>query len=118
MQAHEVVERSLKRLALSSFDPGGIAIPSNQLLIEARHPRSDDSRPGDLYAIAGGLHAEDVAVNLMITSSRSKSTLLHTFESSDYALRLAENTKSTKYMRSTDPLQLLVTQRFISLVLN
>jgi hypothetical protein len=42
----------LKRLALSNSDPGGIAIPFNQLLIESRQLRIDDSRPGDLYATA------------------------------------------------------------------
>ena len=62
LQAHEIEKLSLKRLALSNSDPGYVAIPSNQLLIEPWHMRSDDSRPGDLYAIAGGLHASDAAV--------------------------------------------------------
>ena len=118
LQSHEVVKLSLKRLALTNSDPGGVAIPSNQLLIEPRHLRSDDSRPGDLYAIARGLHAKDAAMDQMITSSLIKSNLLRTSKSSDYSLRLAENTKFTKNLRSTNPLQLSATQRFIPLVLN
>jgi len=88
-QAHEIVKLSLKRLALSNADPGGVAIPSGQLLIEQRHMRSDDSRPGYLYALAGGLHAKDAAMDLMVSSSLNISTVLHTSKSSDYALRLA-----------------------------
>ena len=45
---------------------GGIVIPSNPLLIEPRHLRSEDSRPGDMYAVARGLHANDVAMDLVI----------------------------------------------------
>jgi hypothetical protein len=112
---HEI---SLKRLALSNSDPGGVAIPSNQLLIEPRHLRSDDSIPGDLYAITRGLHAKDAAMDLMVTSSPSKSTLLHTSKSSDYSLKLAENTESKKDLRSTDLSQLSANQRFIPLGLN
>ena len=106
LQAHEIVNLSLKRLALSNLDPGGTAIFSNQLLIEPRHLRSDDSRPGDLYAVARGLHAKNSAMDLVIASSLSKSTLSHTSKSSDFALRLAENTNFIKDLRSTDPLQL------------
>ncbi len=71
LQAHAIVKLSLKRLALSNPDPGGIAIPSALLLIEPRHLRSDDSRPGDLYVMAGGSHAKDAALDLMISSSIS-----------------------------------------------
>ncbi len=76
LQAHEILKLSLKRLALSCADTRGIAIPSNQLLIEPRHMRSDESRPGDLYEEAEGLHMKDVAMDLMVTSSLSKPTLL------------------------------------------
>ena len=73
MHVHEIVKLSMKRLALSNSDPGGVAIPFNQLLIEPRYLRSDDSRSGDLYAFARGLYAKDAATDLMITSSLSKS---------------------------------------------
>jgi hypothetical protein len=53
MQAHEICKLSLKRLALSNADPRGVAISYSQLLIERRHQRSDDSRPGDLYVVTG-----------------------------------------------------------------
>jgi len=87
------------------------------VLIEPRHPRSEYSRPRDLYAVAGGLHAKDAAMHLMVTSSLIISTLLHTSKSSDYALRLAENKKFNKDLRNPEPLQRSATQRFIPLVL-
>ena len=54
LQAQKVVKLAVKRLALSNPDLGGIAIPSALLLIDPRHLRSDDSRLGDLYVMAGG----------------------------------------------------------------
>ncbi len=72
-QVHEVVKLAVKRLALCNPDPGGTAIPSNQLIIEARHLRSDASRPGDLYSLAGGLHAKDAAMDVVLCSTLSKS---------------------------------------------
>jgi hypothetical protein len=72
-QAHEVVKLATKRLVLSNPDPwgGGVAIPSSQILIEPRHLRSDESRPGYLYAIVGGDHAKDAAMDIMISSTLS-----------------------------------------------
>jgi hypothetical protein len=75
LQALEISKLALKRLVISNADPGEVAIPSAQLLIEPRHMRSVDSRPGDLYAIAGGLHAKDAAIDLLLTSSLGRSTL-------------------------------------------
>ena len=96
LQAHEILKLSLKRMTLlANVGPGGVAIASNQLLIEPGHLRSDDSRPGDLYGVVGGLHADDADMDLMVTSSLSKSTLLHTSKSFDCALRLTENKKFT-----------------------
>jgi len=92
---------------------GRVALPSNLLLIEQRHTRSDDSRPGELYVIAGEQHAKDATMNLIITSSLSKSTLLQSTKSSDFALRFVENTKFNTDLRSVDPLQSSATQRFI-----
>ena len=57
-------------------------------------------------------------MDVMISSSLTKSTLLHTSKSPDYTLRLAENTKFNNDLRSVTPLQLSSTQRFIPLVLN
>jgi len=113
-----VVKLAIKRLALSNPDPGGIAIPSNQLILEARHLRSDASRPGDLYALAGELHAKDAAMDVVLCSSLSQSCLLHTSTSSDYALKTAENNKFRKDLRNNEPLQHSTTQRFIPLALN
>ena len=104
LQAHEIVKLSLERLALSNADPGGVAIPSGLLLIEPRYLRSDDSRPGDMYAVAGGLHAKDAAMDLMVTSSLNISNLLHTSKSSDYALRLARTRSSTRIYATQRPL--------------
>ena len=47
-QVHEVCKLTVKRLALRNPDLGGVAIPPSQLILEARHLRSDASRPGDL----------------------------------------------------------------------
>ena len=65
-QAHEMVKLVVKQLALCNPDPGGIAIPPSQLILEVKHLRSDASRPGDQYAIVGGLHAKDVAMDVLI----------------------------------------------------
>jgi len=75
---HEVVKLAVKRLVLCNPDPGGVAIPSNQLILEARHLHSDASRPGDLYALVGGLHAKDVSMDVVLNTALSKSCLLHT----------------------------------------
>ncbi len=104
LKAHEVVKLSLKRLALSNHDPGGVAIPPSLLLIEPRHLRSDDSRPGDLYVMAGGSHAKDAALDLMVFSSLSQFTLLHSSKSADYVLRKGENVKFVKDLRNAEPL--------------
>ena len=60
-----------KNWSLCNSDPGSTMIPPKQLILKARHIRSDASRPGDLYAIAGGLHAKDVAMDVGIYSSLS-----------------------------------------------
>ena len=50
-----LMKLSLKRVALSNSDPGGIAIVSSaRIRIESRHLRSDDLRHGDLYLDVGG----------------------------------------------------------------
>ncbi len=64
-----MVKLAVKHLALCNPDPGGAAIPPNQLIIEARNLRSDASRPGDLYALAGGTHAKNAAMDVVITSA-------------------------------------------------
>ena len=104
LQAHEIAKLSLKRPVLSNLDPGGIAIPSSLILIEPRHVRSDDSRPGDIYVMAGGRHAKGDAMDLMVTSSITSSTLLDSSKSSDFVLRQAENIKFTKDLRNPEPL--------------
>jgi hypothetical protein len=40
-QAHEVVKLHIKRMAMCNPDPGGTTIPPKQLILEARHLRSD-----------------------------------------------------------------------------
>jgi hypothetical protein len=109
LQTLEVVKLSLKRLALSNPDPGGVAIPSNLIIIDPRHLRSDDSRPGDLYVMASWIHAKDVALDLMVSSRLSLSTLLPSSKSANYVLRKGENTKFSKDLRNEEPLQLSAT---------
>jgi hypothetical protein len=118
LQAHEVVKLLLKRLALSNPDPEGVAIPSSLLLVESRQMRSDDSRHGDLYVMTGGSHAKDAALDLIVSSSLSQSTLLHSSKSADYVLRKEENVKFAKDLRNAEPLKTSNTQRFIPLVMN
>jgi len=113
LHAHEIAKLSIKRLALSNPDPGGIAILSNLLLIEPRHLRSDNSRPSDLYGMEGGRQAKDAAMDVMVSSTISNSTLLQSSKKSNFVLHQAENIKFTKDLRNVDPLQLSATQRFI-----
>ena len=116
-QAHEVVKMAIKRLALCNHDPGGIAIPPNHFILEARHLRSDASRLGDLHTVARGLHAKYASMDVVIGSSISKYCLLHSSSSSDFALRLIENKKFSKSLRNPEPLQHPATRRFIPLAL-
>jgi hypothetical protein len=117
-QAHEVMKLAIKRLALCNHGPGGIAIPPNQLIIEAMHLRIETPRPSDLYAIARGLHVKDAAMDVVMCSSISKSCLLNSSSSSDFALRTTKNKKFSKNLRTPEPLQHSATQRFIPLALN
>ena len=117
LQAHEVVKLSLKRLAFSSPDLGGIAITSHLLLVEPRHMRSDDTRPGDIYVMAGGSNAKDVAVDLIVSFSMSSSTLLHSSKSADRVLMKGENIKFSHNLRNLESRQLSATQCFIPLVM-
>ena len=80
--------------------------------------RSDSSRPGDLYALVSGLHAKDAAMDVVLVSTLSKSCLLKSSSSSDYALRQAENNKFDKDLRNIEPLQFSATKRFIPLAMN
>jgi hypothetical protein len=99
-QGHEVVNLAVKRLALYNQDPGGMAIPPKHPILETKHIRSDSSPPRDMYAEAGGLHAKDAAMNCVLCSTLSKSCLLYSSTSSDYALRQAEITKFRKHLRN------------------
>jgi hypothetical protein len=95
-----VAKQAVTRLALCTPDPEGIAIPPNQLILEAKHLRSDSSRPGDLYAIAGGLHAKDATMDVVLISTLTKSSLLQSSTSSDFALRQAKSKKFRKDLRN------------------
>jgi len=99
-------------------NPGGVAIPPNQLILEAKQLRSDSSRPEDMYAIAGYIHAKDAAMNVVLCSTLSVSCLLKSSTSSDFALSQAESNKFRKNLRFRKPLQLSATQRFIPLAMN
>jgi len=117
-QVHDVVKFVVKRLVLCNPDPGGIAIPPNQLILEAKHLRSDPSRPGDPFAISGGIHAKDATMDVVLISTLSKSCLLQTCTSSDFALRQANGKKFRKDLKNREPLQLFATQRFILVDMN
>jgi len=110
---YEVVKLAVKRLVLCNPVLGGTAIPPNRLILEAKHLRSDSSHPGDMYAIADGLHAKDAVMGVVLTSTVSKSCLLQSSTSSGYALRQADGNKFRKDLRNREPLQLSATHQII-----
>jgi hypothetical protein len=57
-------------------------------------------------------------MDVVLTSTLSKSCLLQSSTSSDFALRQAEGNKFRKDLRSREPLHLSATQRFIPLAMN
>ena len=65
----------MNRLAMRNPDPRGIWVPSNQILVDLRHLRSDNSRHEDLYVVVGGHHLNDATMDIMISSSLSHSCL-------------------------------------------
>ncbi len=60
---------AVKRLVLTSSSPDGSVFPAASVLIEPRHLRQDKSRPGDVYAIANGMHTDDSVMDIIITSA-------------------------------------------------
>jgi hypothetical protein len=118
IHAHEVVKLALKRLVLSCSTPAGCVFPSASLLIEPRHLRQNNSRPGDLYAIGHGMHRKDSVMDLVIASGLQKSFLFPSSKSSDYVIRYAENKKFMVDLRSVGPIQNSATRRLIPLAQN
>jgi hypothetical protein len=57
-------------------------------------------------------------MDVVLCTALSKSCLLHSSTSSDFALRQAKNNKFTKDLRNNEPLQHSSTQRFIPLAMN
>ncbi len=68
--------------------------------------------------MAGGSHAKDEALDVMVSSSLSQCTLFHSSKSADCVLKKGENTKFAKDLRNAESLQTSDTQRFIPLVMN
>jgi len=108
-----VVKLALKRLVISCPTPAGCVFPSASFLVEPRHLRQDNSRPGDLYAIGHGMHRKDSVMDLVIASRLHKSCLPPSYKSSDYVIRNAENKKFKKDLRSTYPIHDFATRRLI-----
>jgi hypothetical protein len=118
IHAHEVVKLALKKLVLSSSTPAGCAFPPSAVLIEPRHLRQDNSRPGDLYAIAQGMHRKDTVMDLVITSGLKKSCLTKSITSSDFVIKDAESKKFRADANSRGPVQLSATRRLVPLAMN
>ena len=57
-------------------------------------------------------------MDVVLCSSLSKSCLLHSSSSSDFAPRLAENNKFTQDLRNQEPLQHSTKQRFTPLAMD
>ncbi len=69
IHAHETVKLAVKRLVLSCPDPTGCAFPSTSILIEPRHLRQDNSRPGDIFVMGNGRHRLDSVMDVVVTSA-------------------------------------------------
>jgi hypothetical protein len=67
IHAHEAVKLAVKRLVLSCPDPVGCAFPSASVLIEPRHLRQDNSRPGDIFVMGNGMHTKDTVMDVVVT---------------------------------------------------
>jgi len=115
MHAHETVKLVVKRLVLTCPDPSGCAFPSASVLIEPRHLRQDNSRPGDIFVMGNGMHRNDIVMDVVVTSAMQKSCLTQSITSSDYVVKRAQNQKSGRDSKSIDPIQLISTMRFIPL---
>ena len=118
IHSHEVVKLAMKKLVLSSSTPAGCVFPPSAVLIEPRHLRQDNSRPGDLYAIGQGMHMKDSVMDLVITSGLKKSCLHKSISSSDFVIRDAENKKFRADANSVGPVQHSATRRLIPLAMN
>jgi hypothetical protein len=118
LHAHELYKLAMKRLVLTSSSPGGIVFPSSSVLIEPRNLRSDQSRPGDLYAVGNGMHRTDSVMDVVITSALKQSCLLQATKGSDYAIRRAESARFRADSRSSAPIQSSSTRRLVPLALN
>ena len=57
-------------------------------------------------------------MDIVLCSALTKSCLLHSSSSSDFAIRQAENAKFNKDLRNAEPIQHSNTQRFIPLAMN
>jgi len=104
MHAHEAVKLAVKRLVLSCPNPVGCAFPSASALIEPRHLRQENSRPGDIFVMGNGMHIKDYVMDMVETSAMQKSCLAQSITSSDYVIKKAENQKFGKDSRSIDPI--------------
>jgi len=118
IHAHESVKLAVKKLVLCCPDPVGCAFPSSSVLIEPRHLRQDNSRPGDIFVMGNGMHRKDTVMDIVLTTAIQKSCLNQSITSSDYVIRKAENEKFGRDSRSVDPIQLSPTMRFIPLAMN
>jgi hypothetical protein len=64
------------------------------------------------------MHIMDYVMDVMVTSAMQNSCLSQSITSSDYVIKKAENQKFGKDSRSSDPIQLRPTMRFIPLAMN
>ena len=118
LQAHETVKLAVKKLVICCPTPAGCVLPSAAVLIEPRHLRQDQSRPGDLYAVGHGMHRKDSAMDIVVTSALQPSCLLPSTRSSDYVIKLVEDRKFRRDAASTGPIQNSATRRLIPLAMN
>jgi hypothetical protein len=118
LQAHEVVERTLRDLVLSNPNPGGVSFPGSSILIQPPHLRRDKFKPGEIMALGRDAHSLDTAMDLVIASGRTKSCLTSSCKSSDFVMKAAEKAKFMKDKNSVSPISASSTMRFVPLALN
>ncbi len=118
LQAHETVKLAMKELVLCSPTPAGCVLPASLVLIEPRHLRQDQSRPGDLYVVGHGMRRKDAAMDIVIASALQLSCLLPSTRSSDYVIKEVEDKKFRRDASSMGPIPDSATRRLIPLAMN
>ncbi len=108
----------MKKLVICSLTLAGCVLLAASVLVEPRHLRQDQSRPGDLYVVGHGRLRKDVAMGIVIAFASQPSCVLSSTRSSDYVIMQVEDMKFRRDASSTGPIRDSATRRLIPLALN